>query len=122
MLLLRAVFGLAVLVEAGFYIREANSTSATLLMGLSAFVTGGLLMIGFLTPIIGAVIAAGAVGLGFSLVPVCAPTLFDSRTSLIFGLTMLLTIIGLGPGAYSLDARIFGRREIIIPPRSSKSE
>ncbi len=29
----------------------------------------------------------------------------------------------LGPGAYSLDARLFGRREIIIPPasRSGKS-
>jgi hypothetical protein len=35
---------------------------------------------------------------------------------------MLVTIIGLGPGAFSLDARMFGRREIIIPPRASQSQ
>jgi hypothetical protein len=31
-------------------------------------------------------------------------------------MTMVLAIIGLGPGAFSVDARVFGRREIIIPP------
>jgi len=31
-----------------------------------------------------------------------------------------LAVICLGPGAYSLDARLFGRREIIIPTRSAK--
>jgi hypothetical protein len=29
---------------------------------------------------------------------------------------MVLTVAGLGPGAFSVDARLFGRREIIIPP------
>jgi hypothetical protein len=28
----------------------------------------------------------------------------------------------LGPGAYSLDARLFGRREIIIPQASNPHE
>jgi hypothetical protein len=29
---------------------------------------------------------------------------------------MLVAVIVLGPGAFSVDARLFGRREIIIPP------
>jgi hypothetical protein len=29
---------------------------------------------------------------------------------------MLLALILIGPGAFSVDARLFGRREIIIPP------
>jgi hypothetical protein len=40
-----------------------------------------------------------------------APSLFDSRISIILGLTILVTIIALGPGTYSLDARN------IRPPR-----
>jgi hypothetical protein len=28
----------------------------------------------------------------------------------------------LGPGAFSLDARLFGRREIIIPPAPRRPE
>jgi hypothetical protein len=28
----------------------------------------------------------------------------------------------LGPGAFSLDGRLFGRREIVIPPSSRKPE
>jgi uncharacterized membrane protein YphA (DoxX/SURF4 family) len=44
------------------------------------------------------------------------PNLFESKLSLIFGLTMLLSVAGIGPGAFSVDARVFGRREIILPP------
>ena len=31
---------------------------------------------------------------------------------------MLVAVIFLGPGAFSVDARVFGPREIIIPPMS----
>ena len=40
---------------------------------------------------------------------------FEGRVSLVFGIAILVAIVLQGPGAYSLDARIFGRREIIIP-------
>jgi putative oxidoreductase len=38
-------------------------------------------------------------------------------------ITLAVTIALLGPGAFSLDARMFGRREILVPntSRSSKS-
>ena len=122
LLLLRAVFGMVLLVEGSFYIGEANPTPPSWFIGLLAFAAGLLLLIGFLTPIVGALVAAGAAGVGLSLLPACTPSLFDSKISLIFALTMLVAIIGLGPGAFSVDARVFGRREIIIPPRSSQSQ
>ena len=122
LLLLRAVFGAALLVEGGFYIREPNATLAALCLGLSAIVFGGLLLVGLLTPLVGVLVGMGAVGVVLSFLPACTPTLFDSRPALIFALTMLLTIVGAGPGRYSVDARMFGRREIIIPPCESPLE
>ena len=99
------------------YVREPSATLATWFMGLSAFAAGVLLLIGFVTPIVAAVVAAATAALWFSFLPAPIPNLFDSRISIIFVFTMLVTIVGLGPGAFSVDARLFGRREIIIPPR-----
>jgi uncharacterized membrane protein YphA (DoxX/SURF4 family) len=115
LLLLRAVFGVAMLVEGGFYIREPNATLAAWCLGLSAIVSGGLLLVGFFTPLVGVMVGVGAIGVILSLLPACTPSLFDSRPALVFAATMLFTITGAGPGRYSVDARMFGRREIIIP-------
>jgi hypothetical protein len=120
LLLLRAVFGITLLIQGGFYLREPDPAPGARFAGLTALAAGGLLPIGFLTPIAGAVAAVSAIGIGLSLLPVCAPTLFDAPTRVVFALTILLAIIVLGPGAVSVDARIFGRREIIIPSASSK--
>ena len=120
LLLLRAVFGIALLLEGGFYFEEAHTAPVAPLVGLAALIFGGMLVFGFLTPIIGAVVALGMFGVALSVLPACTPSLFDSRTALIFAVTMLFSLIGLGPGRFSLDARVFGRREIIIPPPLSR--
>jgi len=54
------------------------------------------------------------------LLPASATPFFDSRTEIAFATTILLAIVILGPGAFSIDARLFGRREIIIPPAPSR--
>ncbi len=77
---------------------------------------GVLLLVGFLTPIAGTAVGIGAIVTAFSKLSLCTPALFDSKWTIVFALTMLVGIIVLGPGAFSLDARVFGRREIIIPP------
>jgi hypothetical protein len=51
----------------------------------------------------------------FKVLPICASGGFDSPLGFIFGLAILLALVILGPGAYSIDPRLFGRREIIIP-------
>jgi uncharacterized membrane protein YphA (DoxX/SURF4 family) len=113
---LRAVPGAAVIIEGIFYFTHADSALTALFSGCLALTAGALLLAGFLTPIAAAVIGAGAVAVGTSLLPAASPNFFDSRCSLVFAVTMLVAIAGLGPGAFSVDARIFGRREIIIPP------
>jgi uncharacterized membrane protein YphA (DoxX/SURF4 family) len=122
LLVLRAVLGLALVAEGGCYIREPNSSLGAVCMGLSVIAAGGLLILGLFTPFVGLVVGLGAVGIILSLLPGCSPNVFDSKPAVIFALTMLLTVIGAGPGRYSMDARMFGRREIIIPPREFQSE
>ena len=78
--------------------------------------TGALLLIGFLTP----AAAAGAIGLW--LFPGRNPNLFAGGFSAAFPLAILLSLIMLGPGAFSIDARLFGRREIIIPRIAPRPE
>jgi uncharacterized membrane protein YphA (DoxX/SURF4 family) len=122
LLLQRAAFGTAVIVQGSFYLREANPTLAAWCVGLSALTAGGLLLVGLFTPFAGAVVGVGAAGVSLSLLPGCTPNVFDSKPALFFALTMLLTIIGVGPGRFSVDARVFGRREIIIPPPAAQSQ
>jgi len=120
LLLLRAVLGLAVLAEGGSCLGEPDPGLAAWVTGLTALAAGTLLVTGFLTPIAAAIVVAGAVGIRLVLLPACPAALFDSPTAFIFALTMLVAILGLGPGAFSVDARMFGRREIIIPPLSER--
>ena len=75
-----------------------------------------MLSVGFLTPIVGALVGLGALGIRLSVLPASAPNLFDTKLPAIQAATMLIAVVLLGPGAFSIDSRIFGRREIIIPP------
>jgi uncharacterized membrane protein YphA (DoxX/SURF4 family) len=116
LLLLRAALGCAIAVQGGFYLRIANATPLQSIAGWGAVLTGVLLVAGCLTPV--AAILAGLEGFGvwLSLIPPNPANLFDANVTVVFAAAMLLAIAALGPGAFSIDARVFGRREIIIPP------
>ena len=58
----------------------------------------------------------GGIAVALSLLPACPSSVFSSGLAMAFGIAVLFGIVVLGPGAFSLDARFFGRREIIIPP------
>lgn len=45
--------------------------------------------------------------------------LFSSKIACFLAISISTALVFLGPGAYSIDARRFGRREIVIPPRSA---
>jgi len=121
LLTLRVALGVALLIQSGFYLRGADSTPVQWGVGLTATLCGVLLLIGFLTPVVGGAVGLGALAIWLSVLPSCSPTLFDSRVVLGFGASILLASVILGPGAFSVDARLFGRREIIIPPRIKPS-
>jgi uncharacterized membrane protein YphA (DoxX/SURF4 family) len=120
LLLLRAVIGIAIIAQGGLSVGAPDVPLASWVIGGLALASGGLLLIGFLTPLAGVLVGLDVVGIFLSALPSTTAGVFDSRPALIFGLTMLLAIIGAGPGRFSVDARVFGRREIIIPlPHSS---
>ena len=79
------------------------------LVCLALAVQSLLLCLGFLTPIVSIVACA------FELTALFVTGHGDAR---FLGLSSLnaAAIAFLGPGAYSLDARLFGRREIVFSP------
>jgi len=87
--------------------------------GIVNLAIGAFLLAGFLTPVAGLLsMLSGMMG-GFESLPGISP---GNLNPAFFYLILVLTsaaIVLLGPGAFSLDARVFGRREIIIPQRKS---
>ena len=116
--LMRAVLASTLLLQGVYYFLEPNPTPATSLVGLVAVVSGALMLVGFLTPVIAAVVALAGTGVALSVFPACTRSLFQPFVALEFAVAILLAILILGPGAFSVDARLFGRREIIIPLQS----
>ena len=122
LLLLRAVLGIAVIIEGGTYLGVPSGTVAAWVVGALALLSGGFLLVGFLTPL--AALGAGLdiIAAVLSAIPAPPRNPFDSQPAFIFGLTMVVAVIGMGPGRFSVDARRLGRREIIIPPLQSPLE
>jgi hypothetical protein len=67
-----------------------------------------LLLLGFLTPIVAVVTGLISLAVAFSN--------FEHLELVV--LTGVIAL--LGPGALSIDARLFGRREVLIPRRTSE--
>jgi uncharacterized membrane protein YphA (DoxX/SURF4 family) len=86
--------------------------------GALALVGGAFLLAGFLTPVAGILTALASIAIALSLIPVPAQNLFSDKLATIEVAAIAMAIAFLGPGAYSLDARLFGRREISIPNTS----
>lgn len=124
LLLLRGAIGLVALIQSGFYLAQSGTSSlAVWLCGLLGVAAGGSLLAGLLTPVAGVIVTVGALGIGLSVFPAPTPNLLDATLSAILAGIMAAATVFLGPGAFSLDARLFGRREIIIPraPRRPES-
>ncbi len=120
MLLLRAGVGATAVVQGGIYLADhSNPAPAIWAIGLLAVTGGVLLLIGFLTPAAGILIGLGSLSHALRWLPASTPNLFDTPLSIIFVIIMAAALVFLGPGAFSLDSRLFGRREIIIPHASS---
>jgi uncharacterized membrane protein YphA (DoxX/SURF4 family) len=83
---------------------------------------GALLLVGFLTR---SAIAAAALGtLGSMLSAFSGPKvgLVETRMTAALALLIAAAVVSLGPGAFSVDARLFGRREVIIPRHPNDPE
>jgi putative oxidoreductase len=83
--------------------------STVVILQLVAVCAAALLLVGLWTPVAGVLLAVAELGLAFSRP--ADPWMHILLAALGASLAML------GPGAWSVDARLFGRKRIQIPQR-----
>jgi uncharacterized membrane protein YphA (DoxX/SURF4 family) len=107
---------MVVLLQGGTELTESPDPAiGTWIAGSVAAAVGLSLLAGILTPIAAALVGLSATGWWISVIPAPHPNLFPSKLLVAFLAVVAGAIVFLGPGAFSLDARLFGLREIIIP-------
>ena len=112
LLLLRMLVGVTLIAQTVTQVRSSELSVAGWLLASVILLSAGSLLLGFVTPV--TAILIGLVSITFA---------FSSLVQLIDIVVLSAAIALLGPGAFSIDARMFGRREILIPnaSRSPKS-
>ena len=77
-----------------------------------------LLAAGLFTPVLSVAVAAAALSVALSIFPATAEHLLEGPFASGMVMAVGVSLALLGPGAFSLDFRLFGRREIIIPRKA----
>jgi hypothetical protein len=115
LLLLRLVVGGGAGSQAWLFVTANHGAlNAGIVVALLAFVTGLALIMGLMTPIAGALLSVGGLFLTVDSSVVGHLLLFESGMARLEFIVMSAALVPLGPGALSLDARLYGRREIKV--------
>jgi uncharacterized membrane protein YphA (DoxX/SURF4 family) len=123
LLLLRATAGMA-LVSCGAIHFIAWQEASVLILTVAALssICGLLLLFGLFNWLACSLGVLISLGTAFGLIRVPILNVSPATVSAIFTAVMATALLCLGPGAYSLDARRHGHREIIIPARPHSSD
>jgi hypothetical protein len=112
LLVLRVIVGALTVIEAVLAV-AANHALLNLVTAFVAAAAGLALVAGFLTPLMSTFVAVSGAAILIGLrVPVLQ--LLDTQTALFEFVSIAAALSILGPGAASIDARLFGRREVTI--------
>ncbi|MBS1795859.1 MAG: hypothetical protein JSS81_24345 [Acidobacteria bacterium] len=129
LLLLRIAAGVATILYGGILLMSLDSVKhsqysylSCLVLSLALIFGGGLLILGGIMPFAAIGIAVCMVIEVYFRFVRMSPLQVNGfgLTGLLLLLSILIALALLGPGAYSIDARLFGRRRIFIP--ASKKE
>jgi uncharacterized membrane protein YphA (DoxX/SURF4 family) len=118
LLLLRVVVGAMAAAQGLICLANDASHIVDLFVCLILAASGASLLIGFLTPFVSILISVAALANALSWIPITVGNQFDGKVASFEFIVMAIAIALLGPGVFSLDARLFGRHEIVIPPSS----
>lgn len=121
LLLLRGTVGITAATQAWLFIVTAEPGLLASIPAAALIVCGVALAAGIFTPVCGTIIGLGYVlGLLTPLGGIVLPRLDYSAAAT--GLAASAGLALVGPGAFSVDARLFGRREIFIPATDATAD
>ena len=122
LLLLRLAAACTSVVSGVQWLVTSGSSNDLRVLGVLMLGGAALLLAGFLTPVAAATIAIAqaATALGWIATDTGGS---PGLQSALLPAVVSTSVVLLGPGAFALDAHLFGRREIVIPhePRSPRS-
>jgi len=115
LLLLRVTVGALLILRAAACLSSEHETRFLMVVALLTAASGVLLVAGYLSRL--AAIVAVAAGVSTMCSWLVAPNVafYDTRTTAALATAIAAAVACLGPGAFSLDSRLFGPREIVIP-------
>jgi len=105
--LLRMLVGVTLIAQTVTQVRSSELSASGWLFASLILVGAGSLLLGFVTPVTAIFIGLASITFGFS-----------SLAQTVDIVVLSAAIALLGPGSFSIDARMFGRREILIPNAS----
>jgi uncharacterized membrane protein YphA (DoxX/SURF4 family) len=114
LLLLRLVVGGAACLQAWLLIANHEGVKVSIVAAVLALVTGLALIMGFMTPIASLLLSLGGILLAMDSSLAAHWPLLGSFIARVEFIVMSIALIPLGPGALSVDARLYGRREIVV--------
>jgi len=116
LVLLRVACGALLTVHGATYVlNNSSQRSAAWVLALVGVASGVLLLIGWLTRLAALVASVACASSVFAWLPAPSSDSFAARLPSILVAVIAAAVICLGPGAFSVDALLYGRHEVVIP-------